>query len=679
MKSETVEKEFLGTLKTPETLMVSPVAAGVPAGAVRHIQFPRQSEGIFFYTYKDIPGKKTVSIFESDIPFLADGDIRYEGETVLLVAAGNREALTHALEGLRVEYETNYTIKTLDNPDTSDILRMKHYRRGDSTKALKDAAHILEEEYFFPGFAPRVCGDMGAWAQYRNGNLDIYVTSGWIHHVRKTVSQMLNIDIRNVRVRGVPPGSSDDALAWYPSVLAGYAALCSFHTGNPALLELDPASGQSLLHRSPSVRTVFRTGIHKDGRVTGREIDVDMDAGAFAVAAGLMLDRLCVSALGIYGCPNFTVTGRIIRTNNPPADISCGAGIAPILAGVEAHANRTALSAGKDPLTFRMESLQVPYEHSSGIREKKNLVRIKKLLDTATALSDFSRKFGSFELNRKKSLSGEAGDAPRRGIGLAVTFSDGSLPALAENEVSGAVCLHLDTAGILSIRVSTIPGHSMTQNVWKQTAGAILGAPSDSIRIPEADTDLAPDAGPGILSRNITIIRNLIEKAAGAIQRRRFRSPLPILIKRSYRLPKSVTWDTNTLKGHLFHRLTWSAWVVEVSFDPVLLQTRVSGIWGALDCGRVLDKTAARCAVEEQIHTVLSHIGGDLLLPSPGGNFPLSIEFLDTPREEPRGISNTAYGGITAAFLSAAEQASYRPLYTLPITEGLFHRHGDEV
>lgn len=667
--------DSLAALKTPKTLLVSLYRAGVPAGSIRHLQLPRQEGHTFFFSFRDIPGKKTLRFFESELPLLAETDVHYEGEPVLIIAAKNIETLTRAKKQTRVEYETNYTIKTFEHPDAGDIVRMKHYRRGDSSKALKDAAEVFQEEYFFPGYPPRICGSIGAWASYTDGIMEVQVTSGWIHHARRTVAEVLDLDLKHVRVQGISSGFTDDALSWYPSALAAYTALAAFQTGRPALLELDDAEKNTLYPRSIPVRTVFRTGIGKDGRIDGREIDIDMDAGAYPAAPNVILDRACVSSLGIYGCPNFTVTGRIVRTNNPPADISHGAGITPALAAAETHAGRIAPAVGKDPLCFRREALQLPYEHSAGIRQKKNLLKAGKLLDMAAGSSDFARKFGAFELNRKNTPAGGS-DNLRRGIGLAVTFSDGCLPGLVENDLSGAIRLQLDTESSLSIQISTMPGHQSSWEIWKRTAGSILGVPPERVHISASDTAAVPDAGPAVLSRNITVIRTLIEKAAGAIQRRRFRAPLPIAIKRSFKLPKSVTWDTNTLKGSLFHRLTWAVWVVEVSYDPVLLRTTIQNIWGVLDCGRVLDARAARGALEEEIYTALGHLTGTSILPPAHQTVPISIEFRETSsREEVRGLTNAARSGVIAAFLSAAEQASDQALHTLPVTDRALFRH----
>lgn len=659
--------DSLAGLVTNDTLFIRVLGATVPAGSITRIHYPRESKDTRFFTCRDIPGTPWVSFFDSRMPLLAETDVRYEGEPILLAAGNDREALHDLTRKVRVEYETNYTIKTFEHPDASDIVKMKHYRRGDSAKALKDASEVLREEYYFSGIAPRICGAVGAWAHYTGGTLQVYVTSGWIFHIRNTLAESLKLDPKNIIVRAIPAGRSSDTLSWYPSVPAAYAALCSYKTGKPALLELKESEKARILPKSIPVRAVFRTGLGKDGRILGREIDLDMDAGAWPTAPDLLLDRTCVSSLGIYGCPNFTVTGRIITTNNPPADISAGAGLTPVIAASETHASRAALAAGKDPLWFRREAVQPPQEHEAGIRQKKHLQRVEELIQIAAVDADFSRKFAAFELNRKKAADGKAGGGPRRGIGIAVSFADGSLPGLAENDVSGAVGLRLDGESSLSILTSTLPEHESTGDIWKQTAGSILGVNPATVILEPADTSVVPDSGPGILSRNMTIIRSLIERAAGSIQRRRFRSPLPISIKRSFKLPRSVTWDTNTLKGQLFHRLSWAVWVVEVIYDPVLLRTTVTNIWGALDCGRVLQPEGARQAVEEEVHATLADLY-DRYCPLPYESIPsLSFRFRDAPRQEPTGLSNLARGGITSAFLAAADQASYQSDLGTPV------------
>src|SRR5215831_9300558 len=53
----------------------------------------------------DVPGRKTFGLEAADQPVLADGQVRYQGEPLLIIAADHPETARRAAAAVRVEYQ----------------------------------------------------------------------------------------------------------------------------------------------------------------------------------------------------------------------------------------------------------------------------------------------------------------------------------------------------------------------------------------------------------------------------------------------------------------------------------------------------------------------------------------------------------------------------------------------
>jgi hypothetical protein len=224
-------------------------------------------------------------------------------------------------------------------------------------------------------------------------------------------------------------------------------------------------------------------------------------------------------------------------------------------------------------------------------------------------------------------------------------------------------------------------------DIWKKTAGSILGITASSIEIISEGEDV-PGVGPLVCGQRLSVTSSLIENCCSTIKRQRFKNPLPISVKRSFRSPPAEVWDRERLKGIPFNRLSWGACAVEVEIDPLSLQPVIRGIWCAVDCGELhhpgiaeselrssLMKTIRRCNNDDVLLGRRMRESGIyeehelLMLP------PVSIAFLPNPSAPPSGISQLPGALFPAAFVSALSQATGLYLDTLPVTPELIYSY----
>jgi hypothetical protein len=79
------------------------------------------------------------------------------------------------------------------------------------------------------------------------------------------------------------------------------------------------------------------------------------------------------------------------------------------------------------------------------------------------------------------------------------------------------------------------------RGVWAGIAREILGVELENVRVNCGPS--APDSGPAVSSRGVTIVTKLVEQACIAIQKQRFRDPLPITVRKTTRPQQNPAWE----------------------------------------------------------------------------------------------------------------------------------------
>ena len=355
----------------------------------------------------------------------------------------------------------------------------------------------------------------------------------------------------------------------------------------------------------------------------------------------------------------------------------------------ERHVSRIADSIRQDPAEWRKKNCISKNDCLAVGIPIRDQVPMGQLIDSAAAMSDYYRKWASFELlreNRKKNRE-QYENEEKRGIGIAAAFQgNGFLYAGNDKGVYG-VELTLEKDGSLKIRTSVQPeaNNGEKAGIWHGIAKSILGVDENLVTI--INTGSVPDSGPSCLSRNITEVTRLVERCCEAIRKQRFRDPLPITVRRKTKPGRLLPWkganDGISIDPTAFSGPAWGAAVVEVKIDNITLEPVVRGIWIAAEGGKILSQTRARRALKiaainalgwstgEQVIYENGEIPADIIknynLPSPDEIPPISIDFLYNDNANPKGIGELPYSCVPAAYIQAVSQAMDHPFEKIPL------------
>ena len=659
------------------------VRSEIRCGAVKNVTMPILPEEYFVIREDDIPGDNVVRIQSTEIPILCEKNIQYAGQAILLICGPDDCLLEDLKAAVKIIYEESTADEFDESYSDNQLIYSRSIRRGDAEQAFASAFQITEGEYETEPSFRREADPCGAFADVQEDIATVVVPSKWIYHVRDSVAAVLGRNASDVVVRMPATAGLRDGFLWNPSLIACHAALLSSKSNRPVRIMLSYDEKQRLLTRSNGVRISQKTALNKNGSLRSMRFTILADAGSYPVFGNEMLDRICLSVSGQYRCENLSIDGTLVRSNNPPAESYVGFGFDASFFSTEVHVTRLAEVAGEDPYQWKKKNLLNSNEKHF-TNEKNPGMPFHTLLDTAAEESDYKRKYAANELLKKRRNNITSLTSSLRGIGIAVSYQGAGFIG-GEEQSPSTVTIKLQSTGNLEISSSAVHREAGTPALLKLTAAEILGLKPEQISITPADTSLVPDSGPSMMSRNISVIRRLIQSGCQTIQKKRFRSPLPLEINKKYRKPAKQLWDSESFTGTPFTQLSWAATVAEVEIDPVSLEINLRGVWLVIDAGKIIDKKLAFKNVELELARVFEWCRGYEVQWESSGNYeghhlddqaksapPVHIFFNEESQNQTGAIEGLAFSSFTPAFINAVSQATGFYFDGVPLTTSHF-------
>jgi len=650
---------------------------------VRELQ---ETEGVYCLTAEDLGEHNSFQIHDNIMPLLAENEIDFEGQPVALVAAESIDKLEEFDRKSHIVFEKLNTLPELDFFKNEQILFERHLSKGKILSALKNKKFSTSENTFYTPLQARGYGStLSVYAVPNKGGMTIHTGTQWPAHVKKTVARTLNITPGKVTVVNYSCGRSIDSRLWIPSLISAYTALLCKKTGQPVKLILNPDEDMFFAQSRAPLKLTVRAVQDDQGQLAAMHYRAILDSGAYLMYGKEILDRICYSLGSHYHCRNIQIDAYAIKTSKPPNGPLTGAGEAQAFFGLETLCNQMCRALSIRPDVWRKKNLIRKGNSTVTGYLLKRETPLREMLDDLLAKSEFVRKYASCEIQRKigRDLSWRLDD-PHTGIGLSTSLKGNGLLRKEKREGSSSIHIILDINGRLTIKTSCIPERESLIFSWKQLAGSILEMKENMIDIPRMDTDEAPDAGPAIFSRTVSIISRLIEKACNQIKKKRFRDPLPIEIKKSYSMANLSQWDTSTMSGQPYLSQSYGVCALELELNRINYNPLIKKIWMTVECGKILNKPAAESEIAAEIRESLiwcTRNTRDLIFRKKWNeqnsfrfnelsNQPeIFIDFFEGKnKSQPKGLGGLASSLIPAAFINALSQALNLDFNHFPVT-----------
>ena len=711
--------EFIADFSVQGMFYAQTVRSPITRGTLKEIVLPKLPASFYLITAEHIPGENFLAEGNSGqsirrtseefpVQVLADKNLSYIGQPIAILVGPEKPRLEELFSQIKIitEEDPSECSQLPANVIVSRNIEQGQQAQVDNKRTVSGVYTTGIQEHWYaephgalvvPSFLPISnqhegleessfpsvgTGENEAGKDDNGKNkteaLTVYTATQWPFHVKHSIMRLLGLD--NVTVTPTLMTQHLDGKIWYPSLVACHAALAAWICKRPVKLML---KRQEDFMYSPK-RNAAEIEIHSDlgekGEILGTEVSVKLDFGAGEILSNEIMDQTCLGALGIYRHHAVKVNGIGLSTNIPPQGPMAGFGFSQGCFAAERHISRIADTLGQDPAEWRKNNSlrkDSPAIDTGTPSQKnmsfaigtvlKNQVPIPELIDIAASMSDYYRKWASYELLRSRRVGEKFTlSEPLRGIGIATACQGNGF--LNNGEINGGNCtveITLEKEGFLEIKTSFASSGAWHLSNWQKLAEEILGVDPALVML-TGNTARAPDSGPGTLSRTAVIASKLVERCLMAIRKQRFRDPLPITVKRSDIAVKAPGWVPNRLiDTEAFARPGWGAAIAEIEIDPVSFQPIVRGIWLAVDGGKLLnEKRALRTLKTAAIHALgwtckehLGYVDGKIPaeyhrgynIPAPEEIPPIEVSFLRTDTSVYKGVGDLPFSCVPAA------------------------------
>src|ERR1700730_18569643 len=436
-----------------------------------------------------------------DQPVVGIDKVRYVGDMVGAVAALDEETAYRALALIDVRYDPLLPVTTIDEALAEDapllfdapvagepiklgngITSLKEprpnvlcefaYANGDADALLAKSDHIFEDRFRFSRInhfhlephvnVARVTGEQ---IELWSCNQDPFVLRG-------DIARVFGRPANNIRIRASYVGGRFRGKSFCkrdPLVV-----LLAMKAGRPVRLCLSLDESLLTLTKHAAV-LILKTGVTKDGRLTARKSEIQLDGGAYSDASALTVVKTGYRITGPYRWDAVATRAYAVRTNTVPAGSFRGFGGTQAVFGWESQIDMIGRRLGIDPYDFRCKNLLAvgePFQPGdSGIDS-----------DLGSGLDEVVERIGY-----RQRVRGSPQGHKVRGMGLSIGIKDGGGTG---NHAQALVKLLPSGRAIVSAAAVEI-GQGATTTL-SRIAAETLQLPLDWVRYGAIDTDHTP-------------------------------------------------------------------------------------------------------------------------------------------------------------------------------------------
>ena len=567
--------------------------------------------------------------------------VRFVGDPVAAVIARDEATADLAVNLIDVDYEPLRTFASpadslaFDEPriheygDHGNVHKAVALQFGDVDQAIDAADHVFDDVFFFEGNTHLPIEQHAAVAlRDPDGKLVVYSSTQTPHYLHRALAKALAMPAAHIRVIATPNGGGFGGKSdpFNHEIVVAKAALV---LDRPVKICLNREEVFYCHRGRHPVLMRLRTGVTKNGRITGLDLQTLLDGGAYGsygVASTFYTGALQTVT---YDIPRYRFRGCRVFTNKPPCGPKRGHGTPQSRFGQEVQLDKIAERLAIDPADLRLRIVAPPDTLTANYLRVRT-IGLAECIERVVARSGWREKFGKLPLGR--------------GVGLACSsyLSGAGLPINWNDLPHSGVQLKLDRSGGVTVFCGATEIGQGSDDVLVAMVAEVLGIDPFDVRAVTGDTDLTP-VDLGSYSSRVTLMmgnaaiqaaeraRDIVAAAVSArlqvpqqrlvfADRRVFDSEHPdcgvtfqeavciaeagvgtIGTTGSYTPPKSAAQFKGGGVGPS-PTYSYTAAVVEVEVDPETGWIIVPRVWIAHDIGRALNPTLVRGQVEGSVY-----------------------------------------------------------------------------
>lgn len=516
--------KYVGDLKVPHMLHGAILPASLASARLTRLDVTeaRRLDGVaLVLTAQDLGAANRIGLIFDDQPLLVEDRVRMAGDRLALVAAETPALCRAALDSMVLDLDALpgvYDLGEALSPeapkvhDGGNLVREFVVDRGDVAAAREGADIVLDQVFRIGGQEHAYLEPQGCLAvPDPDGGMRLFSSCQCPFYVRGAVSRALGLPLGRVRVVQTTTGGAFGGKEDYPNEVALCAAFLAARTGRPVRLVLSRELDMQASTKRHGMQIHHRLYAEAGGRIRGVEIDILVDAGAYAGLSTVVAERANTSAVGPYAVDHVRVRTRVCYTNNLFGGPFRGFGAPQVTVAHECQMERLARETGLTPIQVRrLNALTPERPHYSSGERIEHPERLTAVLDHVEAVT---RGDEALPL-------GEAGDRYRQGTGVAIFIYGANLHHGGQALDRGGALVHLQADGSVNVSIGVTEMGQGAFAASRAMAAEALSAPAEAIHVTEVDTGLVPDSGPTVASRATLVAGSAILDAASQLQAR---------------------------------------------------------------------------------------------------------------------------------------------------------------
>src|SRR5437588_2959978 len=640
----TGQTRFADDIFSPRTAHCKLLRSPHPHARIRKIDALRAlaHPGVYLMlTGKDLPIQYGILPVSQDEQALCVDHVRHVGDPVAAVVAREELTACEALVLIDVDYEILPTIsdpeEALATPEPriheygeeGNIHKLVALEFGNVEQGVAEADEIFEDTFFYQGSTHLPIEQHASVAiKDPDGKLTIWSSTQTPHYLHRALAKVLEMPPAHIRVIATPNGGGFGGKSdpFNHEIVVAKAALL---LDRPVKICLTREEVFYCHRGRHPVLMKFKTGVKKDGAITGMHLQTLIDGGAYGsygVASTYYTGALQTTT---YHIPRYRFEGCRTFTNKPPCGPKRGHGTPQPRFGQEVQLDKIAEKLQLDPGDLRLRIVEAPNTVTANFL-RLGTVNLTECIRRVVRISDWKNKF-------RKLPEG-------RGVGLACSayLSGAGLPIYWNKMPHSGVQLKFDRGGGVSIFCGAPEIGEGGDEVLAGIVAEVLGIDPFDIRLFTGDTDLGPvdlgsyssrvtlmagnaalqaaERGKALLAEAVALKLEVPRERLRFAGRRVFDSTAPesgvsfaeaiclaearfgtVGTVGSYTPPKSPALYKGGGVGPS-PTYSYSAAVVQVEVNPVTGWVHVPRVWIAHDIGRALNPTLVRGQVEGSVY-----------------------------------------------------------------------------
>ena len=493
----------------------SPVAHG----KIKQIDFAtaeKMGGVVKIFCYKDIPGQNQIGGIIADEPFLADQEVHYRGQPVLLIVAENEDAAEEAFKEIKIEIDP---LPIITDPREAFgqgklLSPSRKFVKGNVQEAFATCKYIFEGQTESGGQEQLYLETQGAYAYpTEHDSVKIFSSTQGPTQVQRTVAKVLGVGMNKVevdvpRLGGGFGGKEDQASAW-----GAMAAMVAWVLKRPAKCIPHRMEDMRMTGKRNPYSSDYKIGFDKDLNIVAYEATFYQNGGAAADLSPAILERTLFHATNSYNIPHVFVTAHSCKTNLPPNTAFRGFGGPQGMFVIESAIDHAAKSLKVDTDFIQRKNMmdngdELPYGQIVKECQSKNCWdEVMELYDVETEKKEI-QNFNQQNHFYKKGLS-------LMPICFGISFTNTMM-----NQARALV--HVYNDGTVGVSTGAVEMGQGVNSKMLQVAAICFGILPDKIKLESTNTTRVANTSPSAASSTADLNGKALLDACNQIMERLF-------------------------------------------------------------------------------------------------------------------------------------------------------------